>query len=352
MDKLKVAITAGGAPQAATLIRWLKNHGEAEVQVAALDMNPEVAGRFLADSFHRIPAAGAPGYRERILEIVRAERPQAFVNACGADVLHIARMAPEIEALGCKVLASDPAAIEMADNKHTLYTILKDTPGVQVPGFLAPASLDEFVRMARDLGYPGRDICFKPHVSKGSRGFRILSERFDRRDLLLNHKPTARYMTLAEFAEIFRDAPEFPRLLLMEMAEGEECDVMTLAYGGEALLTTVKSRESHRWGVIDRGELIHRPELVRATARIIERIPLAYNISIQFIGGKVIEINPRTSTFIYGRDFSEPWLAVKLALGLITPDQVRACQERIPLGRRMVRYMDQLFFDPDGTWFQ
>jgi len=352
MQRIKVIITAGGAPQAATLTRWLKNHGEAEVSVVALDMNEEVAGRFLADGFHRIPAAGGPGYAERILEIIAAERPQAFVNACGADVLHISRLVPRIEALGCKVLASSPQAIEDADNKHTLFTTLRDVPGVKVPEFLSPASLDEFVRMARDMGYPKRDICFKPHVSKGSRGFRILSERFDRRDLLLNHKPTARYMTLDEFAEIFRDAPEFPNLLLMEMAEGEECDVMTLAYGGEALLTTVKSRESHRWGVIDRGELIDRPELVQATARIIERIPLAYNISIQFIGGKVIEINPRTSTFIYGQGFSEPWLAVKLALGMITPDEVRACQARVPLGRRMLRYMDQIFFDPDGSWFQ
>jgi hypothetical protein len=136
----------------------------------------------------------------------------------------------------------------------------------------------------------------------------------------------------------------------MEVASGEECDVMTIAYKGEALLTTVKSRESHRWGVIDRGELIDRPELVRSTEQIIRRIPLSYNISIQFIGGKLIEINPRTSTFIYQDDLNEPWLAIKLALGLISPSEVRQYQSRIRYGRRMVRFMDQIFFNPDGTW--
>ena len=40
----------------------------------------------------------------------------------------------------------------------------------------------------------------------------------------------------------------------MEVVAGEEVDCMAVAYQGEALLCTVKSRELHRWGVIDRGE--------------------------------------------------------------------------------------------------
>jgi len=89
---------------------------------------------------------------------------------------------------------------------------------------------------------------------------------------------------------------------------------------------------------------------VRSTEQIIRHLPLSYNISIQFIGGKLIEINPRTSTFIYQDDLNEPWLAIKLALGLISPGEVRRYQSRIRYGRRMVRFMDQIFFNPDGTW--
>ena len=35
---------------------------------------------------------------------------------------------------------------------------------------------------------------------------------------------------------------------------------------------------------------------------------------------------------------------------MITPDEVRALAPRIPYGRRMVRYMDQIFVAPDGSW--
>ncbi len=348
---LKLMITAAGAPQAATLYRHLRDNGERPVSIVGLDMNPEAPGRFLADTFHAIPKAGQDGYNERILDIVAKERPDAFINSSGADVLHIARIRDNIEALGTRVLCSSPQAIETADNKFLLYSTLAKVPGVDVPEFHSPGSLEEFVATAESMGYPDRDVCFKPHVSKGSRGFRILSERYDRRDLLLNHKPTAKYMTLAEFVAIFKDSPEFPKLLLMEVMQGEEVDVMTIAHQGKALLTTAKSRESNRWGIIDLGELIDRPELVAKTQRIIETIPLEYTISIQFIGGKILEINPRTSTYIFAKDFNEPWLAVKLALGLATPREVSEYQQRIPLGRRMVRYMDQLFFDPDGAWY-
>ncbi len=348
---ISVLITAAGAPQSPTLIRHLKENGERPVRIVAVDMDSEAAGGFLADAFYPIPPAGATGYADAVLEVVRGEKPDVFLNVSETDVPHIARLRDRIEELGTRVCGSDSAALEIATNKLALYGRLQAVAADLVPEFRAPADLDQFVDMVRAMGYPERELCFKPHRGKGTRGFRILSERFDRRDLLLNHKPVSRYMTLDEFVSIFRDSPTFPSLLLMEVVTGEECDAMTLAYRGEALLTTVKARESHRWGVIDRGELIDRPALVARTRTIIREIPLAYNLSLQYIGDKLIEINPRTSTFIYEGDFNEPWLAIKLALGLISADEVRAFQDRVPIGRRMVRYMDQIFFAPDGRWW-
>ncbi len=347
---IKILMTGGGAPQAPTLIRHLRDNGERPVNIVAMDMNPEACGRWMADGFYQIPAAGTESYKESLIEVIQKEAPDALLNVCGTDVLFIAPMKEELEALGIVVIGSDAGAVEVANDKFKLFSTLKGVQGVEVPEFTNPGSLEEFIFSAKEMGYPNRDLCFKPHVSKGSRGFRILSERFDRRDLLLNHKPTAVYMTLDEFQSIFSGSGEFPKLLLMEVASGEEIDLMTIAYKGEALLTTCKTRESHRWGVIDRGELVKRPELEESADRIVGTIRLSYNISIQYIGRKVIEINPRTSTFIYQDDLNEPWLAVKLALGLIEPDEVRAYRSNIRYGRRMVRFMDQVFFDLDGKW--
>ena len=40
-----------------------------------------------------------------------------------------------------------------------------------------------------------------------------------------------------------------------------------------------------------------------------------------------------------------PWLGIKLAMGEITEEQVRGEQGKVKYGRRMTRYMDQVFHD-------
>lgn len=347
---LCIAITGAGAPQSPTLIRHLKGNNEKSVRIVALDMDKEASGGFFADAFHQILPAGDPGYAEVLLDVLRRESPDAILNVSGADVREIAPLAPEIEKMGVVCIGSSAEGVALADNKYELYKIVDGLQDVEAPDYRVPQSLDAFVAACHEMGYPDRDLCFKPFVGKGSRGFRILTERYSRRDLLLEHKPTARYMSLNEFVSIFSESDSFPDLLLMEVADGEEIDAMTIAYKGEALLTTCKTRESHRWGVIDRGELVERPLVEKAIAALVAALPLGFNISLQFIGTKLIEINPRTSTFIYQDELNEPWLAVKLALGLISPDEVRACRRNIRMGRRMVRYMDQIFYEPGQPW--
>lgn len=170
-DAVTILMTAAGAPQTPTLIRHLRANGDAPVRIVAMDMNPEAVGRFLADGFHVIPEAGAEGYRERVLEILKAEKPDAFLNVSGNDVPHIARMKDEIEAMGVRVLCSDAEDIDLVNDKYRLFETFRDDPAVPVPEFAWPRTLDEFVKTAKAMGYPQRDICFKPHVSKGSRGF-------------------------------------------------------------------------------------------------------------------------------------------------------------------------------------
>jgi len=174
-DTITILMTAAGAPQTPTLIRHLRANGDAPVRLVALDMNPEVAGRFLADAFHVIPEAGAEGYRERIFEILDKERPDAFLNVSGNDVPHIARMKNEIEAMGVRVLCSDAEHIDLVNDKYRLFETFRDDPDVPVPEYAWPRTLDEFVETARAMGYPKRDSCFRPHVSKFSRVFRRLS---------------------------------------------------------------------------------------------------------------------------------------------------------------------------------
>ena len=57
-----------------------------------------------------------------------------------------------------------------------------------------------------------------------------------------------------------------------------------------------------------------------------------------------MEINPRVSTFIYSENWCPPWLALQLATGRISADEVCARQSDAPVGTRMFRYYCQQEF--------
>jgi len=352
MKKLKILLTACGCPSGSTLIRKFRDNGERQAEIVGTDMSSESIGRFWTDKFYQVPPADSDEYIPLMLEIAKKEKPDVLFPESSYEVYPISLNKDEFEALGVKVVVSDPEPLAIAVDKYKMYEALKGEEGIELPEYYYPHDLDEFVDHARKLGYPEKPVCFKPHVSKGSRGFRILDNSVSRKDLLLNHKPISRYMNLREFTDIFKDGREFPKFIVMEFLKGAEDDAMSLCYKGDSLLVTVKAREQQKWGNISYGELLDKPDIVKKVNRIISKMPLSYNISIQFIDGKLIEINPRTSTYIFQSDLNEPYLAVKLCLGEITKDEIRSYQSKVRFGRRMLRYMDQLFWDKDNVKFE
>jgi hypothetical protein len=90
---------------------------------------------------------------------------------------------------------------------------------------------------------------------------------------------------------------------------------------------------------------IDRPELVDLTRKVVRKLDLDYYQSVQWIGGKLLEINPRVSTFVYQEDFIIPYLGIKYALGELSGEDVAEIQARVRTSRRSVRYYDQVFWD-------
>lgn len=340
MDRqLTVILTACGCPGASTLIRELKNAGNP--YIIGTDCDLEAIGRFLCDDFVQVPPAETGScFVEAFRDLLDAYEPDIVFPQSSLEIPILAR-----HQFNVPVLVSNSNAIEIAHNKYKMYEALRDA-GLDdlLPNYCLVRSWEAFEQWGRVKLATSGAFCFKPPVSKGSRGFRIVSEKVDRVDQLLHQKPNARYTSMAEMKSVFENH-RFPELLLMDYIEGQEVATDSLCLNGDALLTTVKTVEQARWGVIIRGELVDRPDIIEATQKILEVIPLSYCVNLQFIGDKLIEINPRVSSFIYQNEFCTPWLAIQLALGRIEPDEIRQYQNRVAIGRRMVRYMDQVFYD-------
>ena len=226
-----------------------------------------------------------------------------------------------------------------------MYEKLKKAD-IPIPKYFTPYDLDDFEAGAFHLGYPSKKICFKPYIGKGSRGFRIIDKNRNDIDILFKERPFKPYISMDTFIKLFENENQLPDLLLCEFVEGTEYDCMVLANeDSDALLVTVKIREESKYGLSSKGVLVDSPYHVEMCKKITKELGLKYCNGVQFIGDKVIEVNPRLSTYIYDKGFCEPYLAIQMMLDEITDDEVRAYQDKIPIGRRFMRTSDQVFYN-------
>ena len=248
MNDLKILITAAGCPGAATNIRHLKKIKEREIFLIGTDLNHDKIGKHWCDKFYTVPKGDDEQFIPRLLEIIDIEKPDVLFPQSSAEVITLSKNKDILEKTGVKVLISSEEAVYKSENKAELYKALENTP-VKIPNFKIVNSLDEFLEAVETLGYPSIPVCFKPPISKGTRGFRILRDDVSRKHVLLNERPINRFISINEFKEIFEGDSDFPELLVMEFVEGEEHTTDPLAKNGETLLCPVKTRENERAGL-------------------------------------------------------------------------------------------------------
>jgi carbamoyl-phosphate synthase large subunit len=335
-----ILVTACGAPGAARLLRALRENGERPVRLVGVDMSERAIGRHVCDAFHLVPPGADPSFPDALLEIVERERVDVVLPESSHDLPHLARRRGEFPV---PVMVCGPEAERRANDKAETFATLHRI-GVGAPAFRRVTGAAGLEAAARELGYPERPVCFKPAFSSGSRGFRVLDPNVDRTHQLLYERPGALAMRLEEAVELLPE--DGLDLLVMELLTEPERTVDGIADGRRIVLQATRTRESVRCGLGMYFVTVDAPELVAASARVVEELGLEWFFSIQFMGEKVIEINPRISTLMLQEDFNLPWLAVKRALGEARDDELRTLQARVRPGRTVLRFFDQVEFDP------
>jgi carbamoylphosphate synthase large subunit len=340
--KLTVVVSASGAPGTAALLRALRENGERRIRLVGTDMSERAIGRHLCDAFHVVPPGSDPGFADAMLEVCRREGAAAVLPQSSFDLLGLAEAKERFE--GIAVVVSSPDAIRRSNDKAETYALLQRI-GVKGPDWRRVRGAGAVAEAALELGYPHRDVCFKPVFSSGSRGFRVLSASADRQEQLLTNRPgVASALQLEELAELLPEH-EGPELLVMELATGGERTIDGLASRGRVVLGHGKTREAIRAGLAMYFETLDDPALMDVAARIVAELALDHFFNIQLVGDYVIEINPRVSTIVYQEDLNLPYLGIKHALGEITDAELGALAPRVRTTRRAMRYFDQVEWD-------
>jgi len=340
MRALTVIVTACGAPGGPGIIKTLRKVEERDIRIVGTDVNPIASGLFLSDEAYVVPEGQSELYIPAMSKLARKTKADVILPLSSMELLPLSKNIDTFNET--KVVVNKEEPLEIALNKRKCYEFLKQR-NLHVPEYFAVHSLKEFEEAVHALGYPEKPVCFKPPISKGQRGFRVLRTDVDLRRLLLEVKPNNTVTTLESVSGVLSKG--FEELLVMEYLPGPEYSVDSLVKNGESLVIVPRRRTETKLGVSSVGVVERNEEVMEIVRKINEAFKFDYNINIQLkyaTNGvpKLIEINPRVSGTICLSSMAGPhlpYLAIKLALG------EKFSIPKIEWGVTMIRCWDEIY---------
>lgn len=354
LKDIVVMITGAGAPGAPGIIKSLKLNGERTIKIIGVDASLDTSvGVGMVDVAYQIPQAKDNDFIDEVLNICNKEKVDVVIPLVTMELFVFSKNKKLFEKNNIKVQVSDFQQLNIANDKYNLMQFCKDND-VPYPEFYIVKSINEFKEKAKLLGYPEKKICFKPPISNGLRGFRIINDSTDKMHNLINEKPNNVYIGYEEFLQIAKDSDYFPDLLLMEFLPGEEFSIDTVVDNGKCHAVIPRSRDKIKMGISFVGSTIDDKEIIKYSKQLVESLNLNGNIGLQFkrdINGipKIIESNPRvqgTIVLCTASGYNMVYNSVKLALGEEPIDY------KINWNTKMIRYWDELYVDNNGESFK
>lgn len=318
MRDLTVIVTACGAPGGPGILKSIRRVEERNIRVVGVDIHPAASGLFLSDEAYVIPHGQSELYVPAMSKLAKKTKADVILPLSSMELLPLSKHIEMFEYV--KVVVNKEYPLEIALNKRKCYEYLRRR-NLPVPEYIAVHSFEEFEEAVHTLGYPEKPVCFKPPVSKGQRGFRILREDVDLTKLLLETKPDNTITTLDSVSGILSKG--FEELLVMEYLPGPEYSVDSLVKNGESLIIVPRRRVETKLGISSVGVVETNEEITEVVRKINEAFKFDYNINVQLKYSadgtpKLVEINPRVSGTICLSSMAGPnlpYLAIKLALG-------------------------------------
>ena len=224
---------------------------------------------------------------EDVMNIITLEDADGVIVTLGGQTA--VNLAQPLFERGVKIIGTDCAAIDRAENRDAFEKLLKKLDIPQPPG-KAVTNIDEGIKAAEEIGYP---VLVRPSFVLGGRAMQIVAKEKD----LQNYLKTA--------AEIDKDKP----VLVDKYIKGKELEVDAVCDGNAVfvpgIMELVERTGVHSGDSISVYPTYSVSEKVKDTIlKYTEKLGLGIGIrglyNIQFIVDEnenvyVIEVNPRSS---------------------------------------------------------
>lgn len=321
MNRINVLITGVGAPGTkGTLYSLHKNFDRRKTKTIGTDIVDDVVGKYLCDSFYKVPKPSDEDFIDVMLDICEREEVDVILPQVTNELFRLSEFMNDFDKIGTKVAVSNRKAIDLSNNKCTLMkTIHSSRLRRLAPKFFIADNMDDLKKNAQRLGFPENPVVIKPPISSGMRGLRIIDDSVDPKKDLYNKKPDNVRIKLEELQRIL--GRDFPELVIMEYLPGNEYSVDILATDDPVVVP--RRRDLIRTGITFNATVEKNADIIDSSKKLAKSLDLKYACGFQIklnADGepKLIECNPRIqgtmvlstlagANIVYG--------AVKLALG-------------------------------------
>jgi carbamoyl-phosphate synthase large subunit len=254
---------------------------------------------------------------EDVMAIVDFEQPDGVIASLGGQTA--VNLAQPLMERGVKIIGTDCAAIERAENRDSFNAIIREL-GIPQPAGHAVTSIQEGVRAAEEIGYP---VLVRPSFVLGGRAMQIVSKEAD-----LRH-----YLKTA--VEIDADKP----VLVDKYIVGKEVEVDAICDGTDVFIPGIMELVE-RTGIHSGDSISVYPSysisnkvkgiILQYARKLGKAIGIIGLYNIQFIVAPdekvyIIEVNPRSSRTVPFLSKATGWsladIATEVILGRSLKDQ-------------------------------
>lgn len=347
-----VLVTASGlSPVGLNTIASLKS---SVGKVVGVDINETSYAKELCDAHYQVPFASDDHYADTIEGICAKEDIDTILPLTIEETIVLKKHVFKNENIRI-ANANTLDAILICNDKLKTNEFLKSA-GIDSPNAYSVSNGDDLLKNAALLGYPDRDIVFKPRITHGSRGFRIVTPKYDKLSLLIDHKPTDNILiTLDELVKTV--GVETVNCMLMDKLEGDDYSVYSFSVKGEPLVVIPMKRLGLVPGMSTGGEAVKNQAIIVYVEKIISAFGFSGSINFQLkltgSGPLLYEINSRTSaTTVFTRAFNLNLPLYEILLAHNHVDEIRKeiSAIREVWGVKMNRVHKEVY-SIDGTYF-
>lgn len=271
------------------LLKYFKENMAPGDKVVATDMRLSAPALQAADVKLQVPAVYDPKYIDITLNICKEQNIDALISLNDLELPILAENKAKFEALGVKVIVSDPEVIDIAFDKYKTAQWVEST-GLNAPKtYVTLASAKEALAKG-EIAFP---LFMKPRWGSGSIGLETIDdmEELDIYYHLLMKKIKNTILATASIGDEY--------IMIQEKLTGNEfgLDVMNDLEGNNVAVS-VKQKLAMRAGETDKAITVDLPEVREMGATIGRNLKHIGNLDVDIMQRAngdycVLELNPR-----------------------------------------------------------